>query len=292
MSSDSDPDPTPSACQPDIRSPVDGCKGLSHYVEPPVNVFGNGWTGDLPLPYTASRAMGRGRALPNESISSKLVHLTLQRGYIALKDAGAVLGETAHHSFCFSLSRHSREELLFNMRWFLGPGYSELHHLARASFGGVTKMLPAQLPSLDPIVDLAALQPTGIRFPPEQSPFLNANEVETYLRSKNVYQVDENILEISMETRDPGPLLLPQLDKTISKGPAGFLDLDLFFPSTERLPTSERNGPMSHGTTSIRIFQSLLLHHLSETSVCLAYGFGYRKEELEQAILASSVTSF
>jgi hypothetical protein len=102
----------------------------------PTNTFGNGWFGRRPLlpasnPATSLPSQDGTR---NGSTSFELV-ITLTVAYESL------LGDTKSSTvfrlkiFRYALPFHSCEELLFNLRWFLGPGAPDIQSLAREMVG-------------------------------------------------------------------------------------------------------------------------------------------------------------
>ncbi len=88
-----------------------------------------------------------------------------------------------NHQFGFALRQHSREELLFSLRWYLGPGISELYHLAQAAIHASSDQIHTYPPILHLAVDADALEAEAIDKPVRSHfpyPFLNANDIDTY----------------------------------------------------------------------------------------------------------------
>ncbi len=245
------------------------------------NVFGNGWTRDLPYSYTASLAMGTIHQLPADSMGLKAVHFTLQRAYRCLLDAVDLSAGLAGRMFRFSLKQHTREELLFNIRWFLGPGNPHLHRLAGAPFEQLFNQFSPQLTTLAHGVNLTGPRTVSAPLP---GLFLNANEVEAYLTARGACRVDDNTLELSVESDTTNFTPLPNFGRS----PSPF-NLGLFSASPHRTGQVEAGKAEPSGSTRIRISQTLFLYYLSDISLCVSYGPGYRRDLLEYALIASSV---
>jgi hypothetical protein len=162
------------------------------------NIFGNGWFGRRPLLPAINFTTGHPKMERNrdDSMSFRLVQITLSIGYECL--LGDVQNPTARglEIFHYALPHHSREELLFNLRWFLGPGVSDLQYLAHAVVGlnklwtNITSFPRAFGPShiLCPSVDISAQQLEG--------DVMNAHELEEYLRTIGISHMNQDAVEL------------------------------------------------------------------------------------------------
>ncbi|KAK0757257.1 hypothetical protein N5P37_009973, partial [Trichoderma harzianum] len=62
------------------------------------------------------------------SFASKLVEATLSRAYFVLFHSGSAPSEDVHRTFGSTLRTRTREQILLDLRWFLGPGKKALPH--------------------------------------------------------------------------------------------------------------------------------------------------------------------
>ncbi|RDW68085.1 hypothetical protein BP6252_09481 [Coleophoma cylindrospora] len=162
-------------------------------------VFGNGWPSQIPTHAISLRKSSSSAQLeqPNEhSIALKLVQGTLNIAYDSLLHDFHNPTAIARRMFRYALLTHSREELLFSLRWFLGPGYREIHRLRHASFGDSSDQDDqpglASNHLLRPEVDFFVEQINA-------RPFLSASEIEEYLLKKGASFLDPHRMEISWE---------------------------------------------------------------------------------------------
>jgi hypothetical protein len=255
------------------------------------NVFGNGWPGHPPPVYTTLRDMGIDHQISFHALSLKVIHFALQRAYFTLLESVDISTGLVHSMFQFSLARHSRQDILFTIRWFLGPGHAEMYRLAIAPFGPPPAMEIPPIPILNPIVDTEALENLDGRHSRvsfAEQPFLNSNSVVTYLLSKGIRIVDDDTLEWPASIGNTfAPVQAPPQHSSDPSKYSTFLSADTFFPSghVQDLGTSSRLSSVQMG----RISQSLLFRSLSDISVCLAFGPGFRTECLDRAISASII---
>ncbi|KAL6697377.1 hypothetical protein J3F84DRAFT_368773 [Trichoderma pleuroticola] len=62
------------------------------------------------------------------SFASRLVEATLSRAYFVLFHSGPASAEEVHRTFGSTLRTRTREQILLDLRWFLGPGKKALPH--------------------------------------------------------------------------------------------------------------------------------------------------------------------
>ncbi|KAL7910301.1 hypothetical protein GGI35DRAFT_492947 [Trichoderma velutinum] len=62
------------------------------------------------------------------SFASKLVEATLSRAYFVLFHSGSASSEDVYRTFGSTLRTRTREQILLDLRWFLGPGKQALPH--------------------------------------------------------------------------------------------------------------------------------------------------------------------
>ncbi|PVI06244.1 hypothetical protein DM02DRAFT_724311 [Periconia macrospinosa] len=95
-----------------------------------VSVFGNGWTDQVPKPFLQHVNLHHRPTPVNHQISVRLLQRTLNYAYDAL--SGGLPSEVALRIFGLTRARRDKQELFFNLRWFLGPGYHEMYRLGDA----------------------------------------------------------------------------------------------------------------------------------------------------------------
>jgi hypothetical protein len=175
---------------------------------PPLNrnIFGNGWLNQLPTSFNELRDQPRLFKVDTHPFAIKLLQYTLSMAYYALSSDMDSLAGIGQHMFRFALPFHSKEELLFNLRWFLGPGNQEIARLSYVSYGDTLgtafqSAYPLSQHLLLPAVDTYALDTSMMNERDDISirsrPFWNAQDVERYLPEKGARFVDPNTIEIS-----------------------------------------------------------------------------------------------
>lgn len=253
------------------------------YPGPLSNVFGSGWTGHRPFSYTFNRAAGVESQFGADSMSVKIVRCTLQRAYIALLNGTDLSQGVAGKKFGLAVKFQSRDQLLYGLNWFLGPGYPEMRRLAGATFYNFNKP-PIGISDHHWVAAHDELKDGVMADGENQSciqPFYNADDIVLYLESKGLRQINEDILELIKVYPNPEP----HADNP-------FLNLDLFFPPVSPSSMSSRGSrSTSPRKRGIRISFSRLLNNLSDVSICLTYGPGYPAKDLDKAICASVIDS-
>lgn len=164
------------------------------------NVFGNGWLNQAPMPFVQLNDHRRLDETNTSPFSHKLLQHTLNIAYQALSGSPDIPIEHTMGMFEFALSLHDKEELLFNLRWFLGPGSQEMIRLASVSFVNFSKDHVSTGPVLLPAVDVYAWKTMTVSHGTSQEapvrPFVNAQEVERYLHEKGARFLDSDTIEI------------------------------------------------------------------------------------------------
>ncbi|KAL7783364.1 hypothetical protein V8C43DRAFT_326354 [Trichoderma afarasin] len=217
----------------------------------PTNVLGNGWTKDLPFSYTAT--LGQIVEHPvAQSMSTLIIQATLYYVYYILLEANDPLcSDTAKDIFRYALKLHSRDELLFNIRWFLGPGQREAYRLGITRFQILNAQNNEGFPTLSSAVDSDALSDIQTQkrhsFSMQQS-LLNASGVEDYLLHRGLRRITQDVLEIDLEQRDSQREV--QMEENSTRKP-NLINANVFFPAvpqggsrmtaipTQRAPTKQ-----------------------------------------------------
>jgi hypothetical protein len=164
------------------------------------NPFGNGWADYVPRKYIESLR----RCHPSSTDSTRLGVRILQYTMTFAHDTltGSLPVEHGERAFKFALFYSSKEEILNSVRWFLGPGYEEIHRLGYFSpeEDGIARMLNDGLTSMRPLTaDLTRFAQMSNECSPDEKKqnFLNAFGIEEYLEKKGARFVDADTLEVS-----------------------------------------------------------------------------------------------
>ncbi|KAI5455987.1 hypothetical protein BGZ63DRAFT_518452 [Mariannaea sp. PMI_226] len=261
-----------------------------------VNIMGNGWTGDVPFSYTASLDQDTGFSAP-QSISNLLIQATLYYVYYILLEAKNVSSsEEASNIFRYALRFHSRDELLFNLRWFLGPGQSEAHRLSKTGFQIFDSQGYKNLPILSPLIDLHALndaQAGNTYHLSTSQTLINADGVEAYLLRRGFRRISQDIREVDLEVDVEESFGTAEaLQRSSLAAQSDLLNADVFFPvvpkGRSRMPTTSLHRTPT--TRTVRFSETRFLRLLiTQASHCLAYGPGYRRDRLHDLIEAAAV---
>lgn len=258
----------------------------------PTNVLGNGWTRDLPFSYTATIGGAVGHPIA-QSMSTLIIGATLYYVYYILLEANdATYSDAAKDIFRYALKLHSRDELLFNIRWFLGPGQREAYRLGITEFLILDVQDHEDFPTLSPTVDSDALrdiQAQKIHSSSLHQTLLNASGVESYLLQRGVRRIARDILEIDLGRRDSYREAQSQTTFTFN---FNLINADVFFPAVPQEGSRAAAVPtqQASATRTVRFSESTFIRLLAtQASHCLAYGPAYRKDRLPDLIEAASV---
>jgi len=292
----------------------------------PYSVFGNGWFGRRPLVEGLDSHVGSVKSGIQDPLALKIVETTLRTGYLALLGEEASLTNLQKKLFRWALYYHSRDELLFNLRWFLGPGRSSLPILGQASFGFPESYVSPQNSDsftfgigspnvLNPFVDVSAIADAHER--PIRSVFLNAFDIENYLKRMGAFYFDQAV--VKMEVQIPEKLSVIEVPVKSTHGvstahsqevvveegndmPPWELDLGYAssgfgtpadiscIPSCEPSIYSFSESTETYDKRSpqlVTLNVPLLLQNLAKVSVCLGKGPGYLQKDVDQAIVSS-----
>ncbi|KAL7909952.1 hypothetical protein GGI35DRAFT_447501 [Trichoderma velutinum] len=258
----------------------------------PTNVLGNGWTKDLPFSYTATLGQVVGHPVA-QSMSTLIIQATLYYVYYILLEANdPQCSDAARDIFRYALKLHSRDELLFNIRWFLGPGQREAYRLGITGFQILNAQDGEGFPTLSPAVDsdaLSDIQTQKRQSPSLQQSLLNASGVEAYLLHHGLRRITQDILEIDLEQRDNQREAHMETDSTRKPN---LINANVFFPAVPQGGSRVTAIPTQRAPTkrAVRFSESTFIRFLAtQASHCLAYGPGYRKDRLPDLIEAASL---
>lgn len=283
------PDPDIQAtCNPPPPS-NHGALGEHNYNPPVQNVLGNGWMGHFPLPNGGASVGGTRHNSQPDSLSISIIHFAMRRAYFALVTAGSPAHSLALWAFKSSLQQRSREEVLLNLRWVLGPGHATLHQLAKRPLEALDA--PKNVPTLHPLVDDAAMQSFKDLYPQETEPFLSAQDVQELLVYNGLRYIDNDVLELFIQIDADGRWVMPFPEVRPIRQPSDFLNPHVFFPSSRATTRSQGGGVGSRPPRMIHIYisQSTFLYHLSSYTVCLAHGPAFVRACVQQVIKASLI---
>ncbi|KAH7364304.1 hypothetical protein BKA65DRAFT_546193 [Rhexocercosporidium sp. MPI-PUGE-AT-0058] len=233
-------------------------------------IFGNGWFGLQPEILSRLSPTDADLGRLDSSFGVILLQTTLSVAYEYLIDTTGTHWPVATDMYQFALLYHSREELLFNLRWFLGPGLRTLRGLGRAVFGFSSALSLQYLNAvnsgmepkiLNPLVDALALIEAQKNFPVVQ--YLNAFEVEDYIISKGAFHIDRYVVYLRVPDDD-------RLSQTWSGSPTRFYNStqaehqerqSSYAPGVVENPTSGMGVPltgMPAGMTSSGTWSGIL----------------------------------
>jgi hypothetical protein len=274
------------------------------------NIFGNGWFGQVAsnFPHLAECTITPLPSVSDFPLAMKIIIATIQVGYHALFETIQLPGDSSrvivNRVFSYSLRYHSAEEIMFNLRWFLGPGQQETHRLGNISFvtGPFAHIYREALKShrrvgeFVPAIDDDAFREvapargavSGSVVVADGDAYVNANAVERYLWEKGIWFVgNDDIIEVpasvveSMPARGAAvPVGLWQGGRSRAPKPWDFFNFNSVFVG---------DRPPSPGALSVRVSQTKLLRSLVGTAVCLASGPGYERRLIDEAIKAAVV---
>ncbi|KAF3057015.1 hypothetical protein CFAM422_012448, partial [Trichoderma lentiforme] len=279
-------DTTTTHHQSAIRNIFANCEPSNCFNLSSANVFGNGWM-QVPRVIESLNSHGSINQSRQVSMSLMVVSSALHYAYGSLLESV----DSSNPIFRYALNIHPREELLFNLRWFLGPGNGEMYRLASVTINTLPLNWPSQVPSLQPMVDseiISDVNGLAPSHPANEGAFLNADQVTSYLNLDSLRYVRDDVLELIIDDSNYvgfGPGLSGEYSKT----PPCFLNADLFFPSAAGERSSRDDISMAMRKSSIFISKSALFKNVSSISLCLSYGIGFRKDYLEGALLASII---
>lgn len=276
-----------------------------------INIFGNGWFGQVAsnFPHLAECTVA---PLPNVSdfpLAMKIIIATIQIGYHALFETIQLPGDSsriiANRVFNYSLRYHSAEEIMFNLRWFLGPGQQEMHRLGNISFvtGPFAHIYREALKShrrvgeFVPAIDddafreVAPMRGAALSesvVVTDEDAYVNANAVERYLWEKGIWfvgnddivEVPGSVVELMPARGAAAPAGSRQRGRSRAPKPWDFFNFNNVFVG---------DRPPSPGALSVRVSQTKLLTSLVGTAVCLASGPGYERRLIDEAIKAAVV---
>jgi hypothetical protein len=162
--------------------------------------FGNGWIDQLPR-FITSQDFGSSDApaIDQSSFAFRLLNNTLQNAYWSLTGETLEHITASHRIFRFALMYHSKDELLFNLRWFLGPGIAASQVLMQKS-ASATVSMGDDSRLLNPNVDLAAVEhsQSGSGFVSgAYESYLSVDEIDRYLRGRNARYIDFDTIELT-----------------------------------------------------------------------------------------------
>jgi hypothetical protein len=212
--------------------------------------------------------------------------------YYILLEAQDTCSEKAKDIFRYALKLHPRDELLFNIRWFLGPGQREAYRLGRTRFQVLEAQDNEGFPTLSPSVDFDALSDIQTQKTHSSSmhqTLLNASGVEDYLLRRRVRRIAQDVLEVDLEKRDNYHEAQAEIGFTMK---SDLINADVFFPSVSQEGGSVAPMPIqgAPATQTVRFSESTFMRFLAtQASHCLAYGPGYRRDRLHDLIEAAAL---
>lgn len=245
----------------------------------PPQIYGNGW-------FTHTELLDYGTnpvRLSPDSFPLRLVDTSVAKAYLALLSSPEVLDimSDAYRIFNASLHYRTREELLYKMRWLLGPGKSNMHLAANAVYGDPHRKTNFPIESTGAIDVFAA----------SQMPFAG-DAKEKFVNAMDVYRQLER-LGAKMVDRDTIEIIVPCPAANVGTHPMAnaMLELNAMLNSNDQsrgawgyigdFPSSATPGMT---IITMRLSASLLIESLCHVSTCLARGPGYPKHQICRAV--------
>ncbi len=242
------------------------------------NVFGNGWM-DRPYLHTQSlqhTCMARSQ----DSLAVLLVRIGFDMVHQSLLHDFSNPDALWRAVFRYAVHRHSREELLYTCRWFLGPGSQEIFRLAGVTVTNGISINPGLSRELHPLLDLdtttAVVGSNRGSSGTGAYPLMSAVDVEEYVLGGGTRYVFPGILEIQC--------------RSLRSQQTCFLNPDVFFPSGQTRPEGEVEhlvGASADRSCVIHVSQDRLFRNLAKTSLCLSRGPTYQRDLVDGAITAA-----
>ncbi|KAF6814794.1 hypothetical protein CMUS01_12568 [Colletotrichum musicola] len=230
------------------------------------NLFGNGWLSQRPVVSHISPSQYK-QSTEGKLDSPFSVHITLRALRSAYDDLWSTMDLSTpviRQKFGHVLQYKTREEVLFTLRWCLGPGIAEIGRLAMAPFdqlfgigGDYGGAFPSASDALPMAPEISAVERRGH--------LRNANDVAKWLRQQTLAEVDEDILELELgviSSRQDGDL-------------NGYATPVLIDHSRER---------WFRMLQPVRVSKDLFLQNICEIGFCLHIGPAFWETELERAI--------
>lgn len=233
------------------------------------NLFGNGWLGYSPVSHISPsqyKASTEGRL--DSPLSVQIAVTAIRAAYDDLWSTTDISTPVIRQKFGYVLQYRTREEVLFKLRWCLGPGIAEIGRLAMAPFD--------ELLGLDTENGSGYSVGEGAFMGPEVSAvdrkgyIRNANYVAKWIRQHTLTEVDHDILELDLD------VFTPRQDGHLNGYTAqGFFD----YPQERRLRVVQ----------PVRVSKSLFLRNMSDIGFCLHIGPAFGDAELERVIQKSTL---
>ncbi|KAK1856371.1 hypothetical protein CCHR01_00942 [Colletotrichum chrysophilum] len=165
------------------------------------NIFGNGWMMLLPpMANISSHEFSQRKAL-DSPFSLQVALTALRAGYDTLLETKDTTQAAIQQTFGHVLQFRTREEILFNLRWYLGPGIGEIDQVALVSFNNRSAsqfekhILRNYIPDKQNEGESGG---TGNPNGDEEQPVCNANDVAKWIRQRTVMEVDDDTLELNL----------------------------------------------------------------------------------------------
>ncbi|EQB43751.1 hypothetical protein CGLO_17569 [Colletotrichum gloeosporioides Cg-14] len=248
------------------------------------NIFGNGWMMLLPpMANISSHEFSQRKAL-DSPFSLQVALTALRAGYDALLETKDISQAAIQQTFGHVLQFRTREEILFNLRWYLGPGIGEIDRVALVSFNNRSATQFEKHILRNYIADEQNEGESGGTGNPnddEEQPVCNANDVAKWIRQRTVMEVDDDTLELNLNPRSTRSKAIQEAASYMSHGL-------LRLPDSSSDESGDEDAWMKE---SILISKSLFLRAISNVAFCLYLGPAFGKLKLEDVVKVSIVTS-
>lgn len=247
------------------------------------NIFGNGWMMLLPpMANISSHEFSQRKAL-DSPFSLQIALTALRAGYEALIETKDTSQAAIQQTFGHVLQFRTREEILFNLRWYLGPGMGEIHQVALVSFNNRSASQFEKHLLRNYITDEPNQGELGGAENPnddEEQPVCNANDVAKWIRQRTVREVDDDTLELDLNPSSAKSKAVKEAATYMSHGL-------LRLPDSSSDESGDEDAWMKR---SVFISKSLFLRAISNVAFCLYLGPAFGKLKLEDVVKVSIVT--
>ncbi|TEA10540.1 hypothetical protein C8034_v009549 [Colletotrichum sidae] len=248
------------------------------------NVFGNGWTNapSASVPFTK-------RGILDSPFSLHIALAAIQGAYEALSSTTDIHLPSIQQKFGRVLRHHTREQILFNLRWSLGPGIADLGRLAMASFDQTSSCGSVSSLGLENRIEYGDFErrqdDCSLGSSDEESEAVcNADDVARWIRQRTTTEIDGDVLELNVKSLE---------EHTKRRSPEAFkLGLYGYVPG---MPNADTFGDYYDGhskTGVVRISKSLFLQNVIEIGFCLHVGPAFGEKKLGQVVRASMVPCY
>lgn len=209
--------------------------------------------------------------------ASKLVQATLSQAYAVLFASESVFSEDVHRTFGSTLRIRSREKILYDLRWLLGPGQTSLPHASGYLWQHESQNdAPLAGHSLldDVCLEVDSDAETNYEAAIYQPRLLTVLGVVQELANLRARVIDNDTLEITLDEQRFSHSMPPESGV---QDPAVSISNDDYF------------GDSSRGLLKLRLSVPRLTVHLALAGICAKTGPVYSRNDIAKAVEAAII---